>query len=164
MVVTPLFSFSITSPQILKQQAMKALKTTISVTELQKTLGLWKSRKITDSVIPKLLHLYLGMTAYMNQEKVYPVDNFYEISIALAFKNAKFLTEAVKRCGSFGIVPERNTYGIKYFYSPLWIEKFSSEELPEKFPETFPTRIIYIIYILKGILLTKNSRRKAINL
>ena len=77
MVVTPLFSFSITSPQILKQQAMKALKTTISVTELQKTLGLWKSRKITDSVIPKLLHLYLGMTAYMNQEKVYPVDNFY---------------------------------------------------------------------------------------
>lgn len=86
MVVTPLFSFSITSPQILKQQAMKALKTTISVTELQKTLGLWKSRKITDSVIPKLLHLYLGMTAYMNQEKVYPVDNFYEISIALAFK------------------------------------------------------------------------------
>lgn len=125
---------------------MKALKTTISVTELQKTLGLWKSRKITDSVIPKLLHLYLGMTAYMNQEKVYPVDNFYEISIALAFKNAKFLTEAVKRCGSFGIVPERNTYGIKYFYSPLWIEKISSEELPEKFPETFPQDNIYNIY------------------
>ena len=146
MVVTSLFSFSITSPQILKQQAMKALKTTISVTELQKTLGLWKSRKITDSVIPKLLHLYLGMTAYMNQEKVYPVDNFYEISIALAFKNAKFLTEAVKRCGSFGIVPARNTYGIKYFYSPLWIEKISSEELPEKFPETFPQDNIYNIY------------------
>lgn len=138
-------------------------KTTISVTELQKTLGLWKSRKITDSVIPKLLHLYLGMTAYMNQGKVYPVDNFYEISIALAFKNAKFLTEAVKRCGSFGIVPERNTYGIKYFYSPLWIEKISSEELPEKFPETFPQDNIYNIYT-KGILLTKNSRRKAINL
>lgn len=139
MVVTPLFSFSITSPQILKQQAMKALKTTISVTELQKTLGLWKSRKITDSVIPKLLHLYLGMTAYMNQEKVYPVDNFYEISIALAFKNAKFLTEAVKRCGSFGIVPERNTYGIKYFYSPLWIEKISSGELPGKVSGNFST-------------------------
>lgn len=147
MVVTPLFSFSITSPQILKQQAMKALKTTISVTELQKTLGLWKSRKITDSVIPKLLHLYLGMTAYMNQEKVYPVDNFYEISIALAFKNAKFLTEAVKRCGSFGIVPERNTYGIKYFYSPLWIEKiFIGRITGEKFPETFPQDNIYNIY------------------
>ena len=48
---------------------MKALKTTIPVTELQKTLGLWKSRKITDSVIPKLLHLYLGMTAYSVSEK-----------------------------------------------------------------------------------------------
>lgn len=82
---------------------MKPLKPTLSIAELQKTIGLWKSRKITDSVIPKLLNLYLGLTPYMNEGKAYPVENFYEISIALAFKNAKFLTEAVKRCGSFGI-------------------------------------------------------------
>ncbi|WP_299096230.1 hypothetical protein [uncultured Bacteroides sp.] len=122
---------------------MKPLKPTLSIAELQKTLGLWKSRKITDSVIPKLLRLYLGMTAYMNQEKVYPVENFYEISIALAFKNARFLAEAVKRCGSFGITPEKNIYGMKLFYSPLWVEKISPEELPEKFPETCPMDNIY---------------------
>lgn len=98
---------------------MKPLKPTLSIAELQKTIDLWKSRKITDSVIPKLLRLYLGMTAYMNQEKVYPVENFYELSIALAFKNARFLAEAVKRCGSFGITPEKNIYGMKLFYSPL---------------------------------------------
>ena len=46
---------------------MKPLKPTLSIAELQKTIDLWKSRKITDSVIPKLLRLYLGMTAYMNQ-------------------------------------------------------------------------------------------------
>lgn len=86
---------------------MKPLKPTLSIAELQKTIGLWKSRKITDSVIPKLLNLYLGLTPYMNEGKAYPVENFYEISIALAFKNAKFLTEAVKRCGSFGIMPEK---------------------------------------------------------
>mgnify|MGYP000372320020 CR=1 FL=1 len=91
---------------------MKPLKPTLSIAELQKTIDLWKSRKITDSVIPKLLRLYLGMTAYMNQEKVYPVENFYELSIALAFKNARFLAEAVKRCGSFGITPEKNIYEI----------------------------------------------------
>lgn len=123
---------------------MKPLKPTLSIAELQKTIDLWKSRKITDSVIPKLLRLYLGMTAYMNQEKVYPVENFYELSIALAFKNARFLAEAVKRCGSFGITPEKNIYGMKLFYSPLWVGKVSQEELPDKFPETYPIDDIYI--------------------
>ena len=129
---------------------MKPLKPTLSIAELQKTIGLWKSRKITDSVIPKLLNLYLGLTPYMNDGKAYPVENFYEISIALAFKNAKFLTEAVKRCGSFGIMPEKNAYGMQLFYSPLWVGKISQEELPDKFPETYPVDDIYNINNTKG--------------
>ena len=48
---------------------MKANMTTLSVYELRKTIGLWKSRKITDSTISKLLDLYLGVTAYMNDVK-----------------------------------------------------------------------------------------------
>lgn len=44
---------------------MKALKTSISIMELQKIIKQWKSRKITDSTISKLLDLYLGLTAYM---------------------------------------------------------------------------------------------------
>lgn len=74
----------------------------------------------------------------MNNEQVYPIENFYDISIALAFKNAKFLAEAVKRCGSFGIVAEKNAYVMKLFYSPIWREETFAEELPEKFPVTFP--------------------------
>ena len=73
---------------------MKAHKTTLSVRELQKTIGQWKSRKITDSTIAKLLELMLGMTAYMNEDAVYPVENFYDISKALKFKNARYLVEA----------------------------------------------------------------------
>lgn len=96
MVVTPLISFSIPSPQILKQQAMKALKTTISITELQKTIKIWRSRKITDSTIPKLLDLYLGMTAYMNDKHIYPVENFYDIKMSLRFSTTQSLIEAVK--------------------------------------------------------------------
>ena len=75
---------------------MKAHKTTLSVRELQKTIGQWKSRKITDSTIAKLLELMLGMTAYMNEDAVYPVENFYDISKALKFKNARYLVEAVR--------------------------------------------------------------------
>ena len=48
---------------------MKANMTTLSIYELRKTIGLWKSRKITDSTISKLLDLYLGVTAYMNRSE-----------------------------------------------------------------------------------------------
>ena len=42
--------------------------------------------------------------------------------------------------------PEKNPYGMKYFYSPIWREEIPAEELPEKFPETFPQDNIYNIY------------------
>lgn len=129
-------SKGLTSPKFLKQQqAMKANKTTLSVRELQKTIGLWKSRKITDSTIPKLLDLYLGVTAYMNEEAVYPVENFYDLSLSLKFKNARFLVEAVRQSSSFGIVPDANVYGMKSFYSYLWKEKGAAESLPENLPQ-----------------------------
>lgn len=69
---------------------LKAHKTTLSVRELQKTIGQWKSRKITDSTVAKLLELLFGMPAYMNEDAVYPVENFYDISKSLKFKNARF--------------------------------------------------------------------------
>ena len=72
---------------------MKANMTTLSIYELRKTIGLWKSRKITDSTISKLLDLYLGVTAYMNDEAVYPVENFYDLGLSL-----KFLSLESKRC------------------------------------------------------------------
>lgn len=113
---------------------MKANKTTLSVRELQKIIGLWKSRKITDSAIAKLLDLYLGVTAYMNEDAVYPVENFYDLSQSLKFKNARFLVNTVRQSGSFGVVPDGNAYGMRSFYSPLWREKTA---------ETFPKGDIY---------------------
>lgn len=68
---------------------MKAHKTTLSVRELQKTIGQGKVGN-TDSTVAKLLELLLGMPAYMNEDAVYPVENFYDISKSLKFKNARF--------------------------------------------------------------------------
>ena len=113
---------------------MKALKTTISVTELQKTIRLWKSRKITDSFIPKLLELYLGLTAYMNNERVYPIENFYDISNALKFRNTRCLIVAVKQCGSFVFESEDNGYGMKNFYSLFLDQEESSDKMQSKLP------------------------------
>lgn len=131
---------------------MKTNKTTLSVKELQKTIGQWKKRKITDSTEAKLLELYLGMTAFMNEERVYPLENFYDISVGLRFKNTRCMTEAVRQCGSFGIAPDRNVYGMKAFYSLLWHEKGAQDGLPQTddsgetpgtLPGNFPTDDIY---------------------
>ena len=131
---------------------MKAHKTTLSVRELQKTIGQWKSRKITDSTIAKLLELMLGMTAYMNEDAVYPVENFYDISKALKFKNARYLVEAVRLSGAFGIVPGDNVYGMSSFYSYLWKEKEKTDDSAETLPVTLPVKLpqgdIYNICLL----------------
>ena len=119
---------------------MKANMTTLSIYELRKTIGLWKSRKITDSTISKLLDLYLGVTAYMNDEAVYPVENFYDLGLSLKFKNARCLVEAVRQSRSFGIVPDGNVYGMKSFYSYLWKAKDAAESLPETLPEELPEK------------------------
>lgn len=84
---------------------MKALKTTISITELQKIIKIWRSRKITDSTIPKLLDLYLGMIAYMNDKHIYPVENFYDIKMSLRFSTTQSLIEAVKSKHSIKGIP-----------------------------------------------------------
>ena len=132
---------------------MKANMTTLSIYELRKTIGLWKSRKITDSTISKLLDLYLGVTAYMNDEAVYPVENFYDLGLSLKFKNARCLVEAVRQSRSFGIVPDGNVYGMKSFYSYLWkakmLRKVYRKHYRKNYRKSFRKRIyIIIIYII----------------
>ena len=128
---------------------MKSLKTTISITELQKTIKIWRSRKITDSTIPKLLDLYLGLTAYMNDKHIYPVENFYDIKMSLRFSTTQSLIEAVNE----------GQKQIKAFYSPLCHEENSKLEtkedsktsqsslnLPQAFAQTLAVDNIYNIY------------------
>lgn len=128
---------------------MKAHKTTLSVRELQKTIGQWKSRKITDSTVAKLLELLLGMPAYMNEDAVYPVENFYDISKSLKFKNTRFLVEAVRQSGAFGIIPADNVYGMGSFYSCLWKEKEKTDDPAETLPVKLPQGDIYNIYTIQ---------------
>ena len=150
---------------------MKSLKTTISITELQKTIKIWRSRKITDSTIPKLLDLYLGLTAYMNDKHIYPVENFYDIKMSLRFSTTQSLIEAVKASQSFKFIVNEGQKQIKAFYSPLCHEENSKLETKEdsktsqsslNLPQAFAqTLAVDIIYILKGTLLTKSFRLKA---
>lgn len=122
---------------------MKAIKTTLSVTELRKLIGQWKSRKITDATVAKLLDLYLGITAYMDSDGEYPVENLHDLSLSLKFRNTRFLVEAVKQCNSFGIIPAENCYHMKSFYSPLWSNRKDVTEDSAKMQSKMQTDNIY---------------------
>lgn len=138
---------------------MKSKKANISVTELQSIIRQWKSRKITDSTISKLLELYLGMTGYMNDIQTYPIENFYDIKLSLHFVTTQALIEAVKKSQSFGFILNDDLKQIKGFYSPLWYSKNCKNQtkpediptdnpinLPQAFAQTSAVDNIYNIY------------------
>lgn len=128
---------------------MKALKTTISITELQKIIKVWRSRNITDSNIPKLLELYLGQTAYMNTEGEYPIENFYDLSQSLRFRHTSVMLYCIKQCNSFCLHLGENIYELSSFYSPLWkkpeptdiLESTSTDTLAGSLPGKCPMDI-----------------------
>ena len=107
--------------------------------ELQKLIRQWKSRRITDSTISKLLDLYLGLTAYMNEEQVYPIENFYDIRLSLRFPTTQMLIETVKRCQSFCFITDDDHTHIRAFYSPLWHDgKPENDIKPQTSPQDLP--------------------------
>ena len=94
----------------------------MSVAGLKKMMHIWKSRNITDSTTTKLLELYLGLTAYMNSQKIYPQENFYEIRNSLRFSTTQALIEAMKRSQAFPFVTDPETGAVKAFGPPLYHE------------------------------------------
>lgn len=124
--------------------AIKALKQTVSIGETQKMIHQWKARGVKDSIVTKLLDLYLGMPAYMNAQGVYPLCNFYDIRLSLRFACTTTLLTAVKGCQSFGLVWDETHTKIIAFYSPLWFRKEeetpqdSAQKTPQEMPQEMP--------------------------
>ncbi len=120
----------------------------MSVAGLKKMMHIWKSRNITDSTTTKLLELYLGLTAYMNSQKIYPQENFYEIRNSLRFSTTQALIEAMKRSQAFPFVTDPETGAVKAFGPPLYHETnseirtekdngLSSQTFAQTFAQTF---------------------------
>lgn len=112
--------------------AIKALKQSISISEMQKTIHRWKRRGLNDSTITKLLDLYLGIPAYMDAQCVYPLCNFYDIRLSLRFAYTATLLADITNCQSFGLIWDDTHTKIIAFYSPLWYRK---EETPQDSPQ-----------------------------
>lgn len=104
------------------QITTKTNQASIKAGEIIKLIRQWKRNGVTDAIIPKLLVLYFGESAYMNNELIYPKENFYDIRIALHFNNTTRMLVDIRRSGSFGITGNMDSMGITNFYS-LFIHK-----------------------------------------
>lgn len=100
--------------------AIKALKQTISIGEIQKMLHQWKAKGVTDSATVKLLDLYLGMPNFMNEQGIYPINNLYQICLALKTIHTADILEYIKKCKSFGLIWNEKQTMIIAFFTPLW--------------------------------------------
>lgn len=119
-------------------------------------IRVWRSRKISDTIITKLLEMYFGIPGYMNEKGAYPIENLYDLSRSLRFRGTRHLVEAVQQCGSFVIEKADNPYSIKNIYSPviqaqLCKTDLPANDLPNKMPNKMQTsNDIYNIYNPKG--------------
>jgi len=100
--------------------AKKALKQNISICEIQKMIHQWKVWGISDSACLKLLDIYLGMPNFMNEEGMYPINNLYQICLALKTIHTSDILEYIKKCKSFELVWNENQTEILAFFTPLW--------------------------------------------
>ena len=119
-----IFSFVTSPPLLLKQayMAIKALKQSVSISEVQKMIHQWKAKGITDSATLKLLDLYLGLTPYMTAEGIYPMRNLYQICQSMKTTHTTTLLENIRKCCSFGLIWNENRTHLLGFYSPLWCD------------------------------------------
>lgn len=119
-------------------------------------IRVWRSRKISDTIITKLLEMYFGIPGYMNEKGAYPIENLYDLSRALRFRGTRHLVETVQQCGSFIIEKADNPYLVKNIYSQVTQKlqdktNFSANDLPNKMPNKMQTsHDIYNIYNPKG--------------
>ena len=118
---------------------MKPIKNSIPIRELQTLLRQWRRKGLKETTLLKVLELYLGLPNYMNEQGVYPVHHFYDLSVTLKFRTVISMMEAVKLTGSFGWTPGDNKVNVACFYSPLWKE--ISTDVPAKMPADLPANV-----------------------
>ena len=144
--------------------AIKALKQNVSIREIQKMIHQWKAWGVSDSACLKLLDLYLGMPHFMNEDGVYPINNLYQICLALKTIHTSDILEYIKKCKSFELVWNENRTEILAFFTPLWhhqsTNSISAPVSPAVSPaETNSKTNINILYNINNIYPPEDSRK-----
>jgi len=104
---------------------IRPLTTTIDIKTLRQLLGSWLRNGVKYGEIPRILILYLGEPAWMNQSKEYPIVMFGEIARGLKFRSRQDFIETIIKCKGFSFIWKDEQHGhqpgnLFAFYTPIW--------------------------------------------
>lgn len=146
---------------------IQPLTTCIDIKTERKLIASWHTSGLTDTQIRKMLMLYFGEPAWMNQQKLYDCNSFSQIATGLRFRSRQEFVELLLRCAGFGFIwknkEEPHTgKNLLAFYTPIWHVCDEKDMVNEQdSDENLQDNLGYInnnIYIIK-----KNNKKKNIS-
>lgn len=83
---------------------IQPLTTCIDIKTERRLIACWHTSGLTDTQIRKMLMLYFGEPAWMNQQKLYDSYRFKDIVEGLRFHSRHDFVEILLRCTGFGFI------------------------------------------------------------
>lgn len=104
---------------------IQPLTTSIDIETERRLIASWHTSRLTDTQIRKMLMLYFGEPAWMNEQKQYPNYRFSDIVEGLRFHNRHDFVEILLRCSGFGFIWKNDEkphtdQNLMAFYTPIW--------------------------------------------
>ena len=104
---------------------IQPLTTCIDIKTERKLIASWHTSGLTDTQIRKMLMLYFGEPAWMNQQKLYDSYRFSDITEGLRFHSRHDFVEILLRCSGFGFIWKNDEkphteQNLMAFYTPIW--------------------------------------------
>lgn len=152
--------------QVAGGYTIQPLTTSIDIKTERRLIASWHTSGLTDTQIRKMLMLYFGEPAWMNQQKLYDSYRFSDITEGLRFHSRHDFVEILLRCSGFGFIWKNDEkphteQNLMAFYTPIWHisdekDMENSHDLNESVQTLHP--IINNIYNKK-----KNNKKKNIS-
>ena len=117
---------------------IQPLTTSIDIKTERRLIASWHTSGLSDVQIRKMLMLYFGEPAWMNQQKLYESYRFSENATGLKFRSKEDFLDILLKCTGFGRIWKNEKDGhkaknLKAFYTPIW--HLAKEEDLENLPD-----------------------------
>lgn len=104
---------------------IQPLTTSIDIKNLRQLIGSWHRNGVKYADIPRILRLYLGEPAWMNQNKEYSIIMFGEMARGLKYRSRQEFLDTLIKCTGFCFIWKDEQYGhqannLIAFYTPIW--------------------------------------------
>lgn len=111
--------------QVAGGYTIQPLTTSIDIKTERRLIASWHSSGLTDTQIRKMMMLYFGEPAWMNDQKLYTSYRFSDIVEGLRFHSQRDFVEILLRCSGFGFIWKNDEkphtdQNLMAFYTPIW--------------------------------------------